>query len=136
MKKTNIIYWTSTGLFALMMLASGIQNVIVTEEWIAILKQLGYPQYLSPFLGLAKILGSIAIIVPGFPRLKEWAYAGLFFDLLGATYSAIMVEGWQPPMLGMLIFFGLFALSYIYYHKRQRALTAEGARVTDSAVTA
>ena len=124
MKKTNILYWIFTGLFALAMLFSGIQNMLVTPESVAILSHLGYPNYIIPFLGVAKILGAIAIIVPGFPRLKEWAYAGLFFDLLGATYSAIMTDGLQPPMAGMLIFFGLFALSYIYYHKRQRALLA------------
>jgi hypothetical protein len=136
MKKTNIIYWTFTGLFAFVMLASGIQNAIVTEPSIELLTKLGYPQYIIPFLGVAKILGSIAILVPGFPRLKEWAYAGLFIDLLGATYSGIMVEGLQPPMAGMLIFFGLFALSYIYYHKRQRALASKNITVKGSAVVA
>jgi len=136
MKKTNILYWTFTGLFAFVMLASGIQNAIVTQPSIELITKLGYPQYIIPFLGVAKILGSIAIVVPGFPRLKEWAYAGLFFDLVGATYSGIMVEGWQLPMLGMLIFFGLFALSYIYYHKRQRALAAHGTPVRGAAVTA
>ena len=124
MKKINILYWTFTGLFALVMLLSGIQNALVTPDSVAILKHLGYPEYIIPFLGVAKILGAIAIVLPGIPRLKEWAYAGLFFDLIGATYSAIMTDGLQPPMAGMLIFFGLFALSYIYYHKRQRALLA------------
>jgi uncharacterized membrane protein YphA (DoxX/SURF4 family) len=122
MKKTNILYWIFTGLFAAVMLLSGIQNILVTPESVDLLTKLGYPTYIIPFLGLAKFVGAIAILIPGFPRLKEWAYAGLFFDLLGATYSGIMVEGLQPPLAGMLIFFGLEALSYIYYHKRQRQL--------------
>lgn len=122
MKKTNILYWTFTGLFAAAMLFSGIANLLVTADSIALFNTLGYPEYIIPFLGVAKILGSIAILVPGFPRLKEWAYAGLFFDLVGATYSAIMAEGLHPAMAGMLIFFGLEALSYIYYHKRNSLL--------------
>ena len=136
MKKTNILYWTFTGLFAFVMLASGIQNAIVTQPSIELITKLGYPEYIIPFLGVAKILGSIAILIPGFPRLKEWAYAGLFIDLVGATYSGIMVEGLQPPMAGMLIFFGLFALSYIYYHKRQRALASQNTIVKGAAVAA
>jgi hypothetical protein len=49
--------------------------------------KVGVPLYLIPFIGIAKVLGVIAILIPGFPKLKEWAYAGLFFDLIGATYS-------------------------------------------------
>ncbi len=122
MKKLNILYWTFTGLFALAMLFSGIQNALVTSDSVALFSHLGYPAYISPFLGIAKILGAIAILIPGYPRLKEWAYAGLFFDLVGATYSSIMTDGFQIPMLGMLIFFGLFLLSYFYYRKRERSI--------------
>lgn len=128
MKKTNILYWTFTGLFGAFMLFSGITNIMVTPEAIALFEKLGYPTYLIAFLGVAKFLGAIAILVPGYPRLKEWAYAGLFFDLLGATYSGIMVDGLQPEMAFMLLFFGLEALSYVYYHKRQRQLKANPLR--------
>jgi len=122
MKKLNILYWTFTGLFALAMFFSGIQNAMVTPDSVALFSHLGYPTYISAFLGIAKILGAIAILIPGYPRLKEWAYAGLFFDLVGATYSSIMTDGFQLPMLGMLIFFGLFGLSYVYYRKRERSM--------------
>lgn len=136
MKKINILYWIFTGLLAFVMLMSGVQNAIVTPESVEMLtKQLGYPEYIIAFLGVAKILGAIAILVPRFPTLKEWAYAGIFFDLLGATYSAIMAEGLQPAHAGMLIFFVLWALSYIYYRKRQ-SLTTQGARTGTSAVVA
>lgn len=122
MKKINIIYWITTGLFALAMIFSSISNVFLFPEAIELLSNhLGYPQYLIPFLGVAKILGAIAILIPGFSRLKEWAYAGLFFDLTGATYSMVAVDGFKPDMLGMSVFFLLFALSYIYYQKRQKA---------------
>jgi hypothetical protein len=82
---------------------------------------LGYPRYLIPFLGVAKFLGVVAIVIPGFPRLKEWAYAGLFFDLAGATYSAICVDGPQIAQLFMVLPLGLLAVSYLYHHKRLQA---------------
>lgn len=121
MKKTKIIYWVFTVIFAGFMLFSGVMNAIVTPDSVVLLTdQLGYPQYIIPFLGVAKILGAIAILIPGFPRLKEWAYAGLFFDLIGATYSAIAIAGFQTEHLGMLMFFVPGVLSYIYYHKKLR----------------
>ena len=125
MKKLNILYWIFTGLFAAFMLFSGISNFLVTPDSVTLFNTLGYPNYLIPFMGLAKILGSIAIIIPGFPRLKEWAYAGLFFDLLGASYSVVMVEGLNPATATMLIFFALEGLSYGFYHKRKQAIEAQ-----------
>jgi uncharacterized membrane protein YphA (DoxX/SURF4 family) len=119
MKTTKILYWVFTGLFTAFMLFSAIPNIMVNEQSIEIFTQLGYPKYLISFVGWMKLFGCIAVLVPGFPRLKEWAYAGLFFDLLGATYGSIAVGGFQPPMLFMILPFGLEALSYIYYHKLQ-----------------
>lgn len=119
MKKTNILYWVFTGLFGGFMLFSAIPDIISTEEAIAMVSDgLGYPKYILPFLGVAKALGVVTILVPGFGRLKEWAYAGFFFDLTGATYSAISAGGFQLPMLFMIVPFGLGALSYFYYHKK------------------
>jgi hypothetical protein len=119
MKKINILYWVFTGLFGAVMLFSAIPDIIVVPDAVAfVTDKLGYPKYIIPFLGVAKTLGVIAILIPGFPRIKEWAYAGLFIDLVGATYSNICVDGFQPGMAGMIVFFGLGALSYIYYHKK------------------
>jgi hypothetical protein len=118
MKKVNILHWVFTGLFGALMLSSAIPNMLSSSEWVAIITQLGYPTYILPFLGVAKFLGVVAILVPGFPRLKEWAYAGFTFDLIGATYSGLAQNGFDPLMLTMLVFFGFGALSYIYYHKK------------------
>lgn len=118
MKKINVLHWTFTGLFGAFMLASAIPDIIVTEDAITFIAGLGYPKYIIPFLGVAKFLGVVAILVPGFPRLKEWAYAGLFFDLAGATYSAVSFGGFQFAQLFMVLPFGMEALSYIYYHKK------------------
>jgi hypothetical protein len=119
MKNTNIIYWVSTGLFAAFMTMSGIPNVMLNAESVAFLStQLGYPQYIIPFLGVCKILGSIGLLIPNLGRVKEWAYAGLFFDLLGATYSVVAVSGFNAGMLLMPVVMVVEAVSYIYYHKR------------------
>lgn len=118
MKKLNIIYWISTGIFVALMLTSAIPNLLSSEEWIALITQLGYPTYILPLLGVAKLLGIVALLAPGFPRIKEWAYAGFTFDLIGAVYSGLALNGFDPMMLTMLIFFGTLALSYIYHHKR------------------
>ena len=118
MKRINILYWVFTGLFCLALLSSAIPNLLSSAEWVEIMNQLGYPLYVLPLLGVAKFLGIVALLVPGFPRLKEWAYAGFTFDLIGAVYSGIAKNGFDPMMLTMLIFFGLLALSYIYHHKR------------------
>lgn len=118
MKKVKVIYWISTILIAGLMLVSGIPDLISTPDAVKFFKELGYPAYLLPFLGVAKILGAITLLVPGFNRLKEWAYAGIFFDLAGAAYSGVAAGG---PLTGLLFFLVIFAIlfvSYIYHHKK------------------
>ena len=121
MKNTKTFYWIFTGLFAAAMLFSSIPDILVDPKAVTFMTALQYPTYIIPFLGVAKLLGVIAIIVPGFPRLKEWAYAGLLFDLIGAMYSQI-ANGGAVSSLGMLIFIALWLLSYIYYHKKIKAV--------------
>ncbi len=120
MKKTNIIYWVSTGLFAFFMLGSAIPDILIMPMAVEGFKGIGYPAYLVPFLGWAKLLGVIGILVPGYPRIKEWAYAGLIYDIIGAIYSVAFVESistWAP----MLIIPAIGAVSYLYYHKKYQA---------------
>lgn len=125
MKTINILYWTFTVLFALVMASTAIPNVTGNDEANAFITALGYPDYFIPFIGMAKLLGAVGILVPGIGRLKEWAYAGLFFDLTGAVYSGIAVSGFIVEMLGMLIFFVLFGLSYYFYYKREKLLAQQ-----------
>jgi hypothetical protein len=117
MKKTRIFYWIVTGLFLLMMLFSGISSMVSGPKAVEFFKMLQLPAYLIPFLSIAKILGVIVILIPGFPRLKEWAYAGLMFDLIGAAWCNYSVAksfaAWAP----ILIFVALGFLSYYLYHK-------------------
>jgi uncharacterized membrane protein YphA (DoxX/SURF4 family) len=124
MKKIKIAYWIFTILLCLPILIGGVFDAISAPEAIEAMKHLGYPAYLLPFLGVAKILAVIAILVPRFPRLKEWAYAGLFFDLLGAMYSHIS-SGDGPDKWGFFpVAFILLFGSYIFYHKKNKAATA------------
>ncbi|HTA84069.1 MAG TPA: DoxX family protein [Bacteroidia bacterium] len=119
MKKINIIYWVSTVIFAGFMGASGIPDIMKVPSAVQIVNtHLGYPAYFIVFVGIAKVLGAIAILIPGFPRIKEWAYAGLVFDLVAATYSAAAVGDPISQWGFMAVFFLVAAVSYIYYHKK------------------
>jgi len=121
MKTTKILYWVFNGLFALLMLSSAIPDAMSSPDAVKFMHEsLGYPVYLLPFIGVAKILGALAIIIPGLPaRLKEWAYAGLMFDLLGATYSVMNIPNPEGPWYFMLIFIALGTVAYIYHIKKQ-----------------
>jgi uncharacterized membrane protein YphA (DoxX/SURF4 family) len=123
MKKINIIYWIATGLLLALMLWSAIGSFMNNPDGAKMMDAMGYKPYVLHFLAVAKILGIIAILVPGFPRVKEWAYAGFAFDMIGATYSMYAsnfpLNQWAP----MLIFLAILAVSYIYWHKKLRAAT-------------
>lgn len=122
MKKTDIVYWVITILFAGFMLFSGITNAMCNADGIKFMHDgMGYPVYIIPFLGYAKIAGVIGIFMPGFPRIKEWAYAGLIFDLAGATYSFIALGGqWTNGIIIMLATIAAGLVSYFLYHKRTK----------------
>ena len=92
MEKKQLAYWIVTGLFCAAMTAGGIMNLIRFEGQAESIEQLGYPSYLMSILGVAKILGVIALLIPKTPLLKEWAYAGFTFDLLGASASHAFVQ--------------------------------------------
>jgi uncharacterized membrane protein YphA (DoxX/SURF4 family) len=97
-RSIKIIYWTSTVLFAALMIFSATGGLKPSPETVTFLHdQLGYPIYFIRFLSVAKILGAIALFIPGFPRVREWAYAGLMFDLVGAIVSVVAVAGKPDP---------------------------------------
>lgn len=106
-------YWIVTGLMAAFMLMSAIPDILMIPMAVDVFTHLGYPTYLLPFIGIAKTLGVVAILVPGFARLKEWAYAGLVFDLIGALYSHLSVgdppSAWAAPVVGLLLVLGSYA---------------------------
>ena len=86
-KRNKIIYWVATLWLALGMTATGIVQILQVKEEVDMMAHLGYPLYFMVILGVWKLLGVIAILIPKFPLLKEWAYAGFFFAMSGAILS-------------------------------------------------
>jgi hypothetical protein len=119
-KTINILYWVFTILFSVLMLFSAMGGLQPSAEAIKIMHDgLGYPVYFIQFLSFAKVIGAIAILIPGLHRLKEWAYAGLFFDLAGAIYSGIAASGkFDPLMISMLAWIIPGILSYYFWRRR------------------
>jgi uncharacterized membrane protein YphA (DoxX/SURF4 family) len=117
--KRSRLYWIITGLMASFMLMASVPDILRIPQAVEIFTHLGYPTYLLPFVGIAKTLGVIAILIPGMPRLKEWAYAGLVFDLIGALYSHLSVgdppSAWAMAVVGLVLVTG----SYVLYRGQQ-----------------
>lgn len=88
-KRNNIIYWIATVWLELGMVSTGIVQVLRVKSETDFIIALGYPDYILTFLGVTKILGAIAVLLPRLPLLKEWAYAGFFFTMSGAIFSHI-----------------------------------------------
>lgn len=86
-KAKAIAYWLTTGLLALVLISGGVAYLIHQPDTMKGMAQLGYPAYFVTLLGFWKVLGGVALLVPRFPRLKEWAYAGTFFEMTGAAVS-------------------------------------------------
>lgn len=114
--RIKIAYWSFTILCTLPFLGSGIGFLTARPSVIEGMSHLGYPMYLLRFLGTAKVLGVLAVLVGTFPRLKEWAYAGFVFNLLGAGYSHLC-SGDGPKALGPLVILSFTLLSYSYWRK-------------------
>jgi uncharacterized membrane protein YphA (DoxX/SURF4 family) len=114
-KKIPIIYWITTLWLALGMVSTGIVQIIKMEEEVLNFNKLGYPTYLLTLIGIAKILGVIAILSPKFPILKEWAYAGFTFTMSGAIISHIVVQDELTSLFGPTL---LLVLTFISRHFR------------------
>jgi len=119
-RSMNVLYWTCTILFAVLMLFSAAGGLKPSADAIKLMHDgMGYPVYFIQFLSFAKVAGAIVILIPGLNRIKEWAYAGLFFDLAGAIYSGVAAAGsFDPMMLAMLAWIIPGILSYYFWHRR------------------
>ena len=112
MNSRLIVYWLATGLFCLAMTAGGAMNLMRAEMQKEGLAALGYPEYLMTILGVAKLLGVVALLLPGLPLLKEWAYAGFTFDLLGAAASHAFVGDAMGETVVPLVILSIGLISY------------------------
>lgn len=120
MRAQTWIGWIVTGLMAALMLVSAVPDVLRIPDALLVFKRLGYPPYLLPFLGTAKILGVAAILVPGVARIKEWAFAGLTFDVTGALYSHLSIGDPRGTWLPAAVALALVSSSYVAYRIRGR----------------
>jgi hypothetical protein len=115
---SRTLYWTVTGMTAAFMGFASVPDLLQIPQAVSIFMHLGYPTYLLLFLGTAKMLGLVAILVPSLGRLREWAFAGLTFDLLGALYSHLSVgdspAAWIPAVIGLF----MVGTSYLLYRRQ------------------
>src|SRR5262245_44939926 len=121
----SIAYWTTTGMVVFAMLSGGIAELAHRPETIDGMKQLGYPVYFVMILGFWKLLGSLALVMPGVPRVKEWAYAGIFFNMTGAAVSHVVCHdaAWH-----VAVTLGLAALTVASSQLRPASRTLIGYR--------
>ncbi|WP_423128770.1 DoxX family protein [Gaoshiqia sp. Z1-71] len=111
-KRNKIIYWIATVWLALGMLSTGIVQLIRMPEEIGVITRLGYPVYILTILGIWKILGVAAVLLPKFNLVKEWAYAGFFFAMSGAVFSHAASGSDAKEFFGPVLLLVLTATSW------------------------
>jgi uncharacterized membrane protein YphA (DoxX/SURF4 family) len=111
-KARTIGYWVATALVGLAFLAGGAGDLSGSPQVLEGMTHLGYPAYFATILGAWKILGAAALFAPGLPRLKEWAYAGIAFDLTGAAFSHAASGDPAGKVMTPIVLLALAAASY------------------------
>lgn len=111
-KRNKIIYWVATLWLSLGMVSTGLVQLIKMEEEVQKMNTLGYPSYFLTIIGVWKILGVIAVLIPKFPLLKEWAYAGFFFLLSGAIFTHLAVADKAIEYFGSVLLLVLTIASW------------------------
>lgn len=122
-KRNKIIYWIATVWLSLGMLSTGIVQIIKLDEEVQSINNLGFPTYLLTILGVWKILGVIAILIPKYPLLKEWAYAGFFFVMTGALISHVAVKDESVTLFGPILLIALTILSWVFRPESRKIIT-------------
>lgn len=120
-KRNKVIYWIATGLLSVGMLGSGISQLLHTKEMNELVSHVGYPMYFMNIIGVWKILGVIAILIPKFKLVKEWAYAGFFFLMTGALVSHLLIGDSGKAIYGPL-FQTVFIILSWYFRPADRKL--------------
>jgi uncharacterized membrane protein YphA (DoxX/SURF4 family) len=124
MKIRNVGYWGATGLVAAAFAFGGVMDVVGSPDVLAAVSHLGYPAYFATLIGVWKVLGAIAVVTPGFARVKEWAYAGMFFDLTGASISHAASGDAVSHVLTPLFILALMIVSYVLRPESRRVVAA------------
>lgn len=113
-KRNKIIYWIATLWLSLGMFSSGLLQFLQGKDQVDFITNLGYPAYFLKLIGVWKILGVIAVLIPRYPLLKEWAYAGFFFTMSGAIYSHIANGDQAQEFFGPTLLLVLTVLSWYF----------------------
>ncbi len=113
-KRNKIIYWVATIWLCMGMVSSGVVQTIQMEEEVQKMKQLGYPQYFLTIIGVWKLFGVVAVIIPKYPIIKEWAYAGCFFLMAGAIFSHVAINDGAVEYFGPSLLLVLTVVSWIF----------------------
>ncbi len=113
-KAGKIIYWIATVWLALGMVSTAVVQLIHMQEEVDMMARLGYPLYFLTIIGVWKILGVIALLIPRFPLLKEWAYAGFFFVMSGAVISHLAVADPAKELFGPVLLIILTGISWYF----------------------
>ena len=113
-KAGKIIYWIATIWLTLGMASTGIVQLLKVKEEVALVTHLGYPVYFLTILGIWKILGVVAILIPKFPLLKEWTYAGFFFAMSGAIFSHLASGDGAKDFFGPVLLLVLTLVSWYF----------------------
>jgi uncharacterized membrane protein YphA (DoxX/SURF4 family) len=121
-KRNKIIYWVATIWLSLGMLSTGIVQFIKLPEEVERFSALGYPTYLLTLLAVWKVLGVICILIPRYPLLKEWAYAGFFFAMSGAIVSHLAMNDPATDLFGPGLLLVLTVVSW-YFRPSDRKVT-------------
>ena len=111
-KRNKIIYWIATVWLSLGMVSTGIVQLLKAPEEVTMFTRLGYPTYLLTLLGVWKLLGTAAILIPRFPLVKEWAYAGFFFAMSGALLSHLFNGDEAKELFGPALLLILTVVSW------------------------
>jgi uncharacterized membrane protein YphA (DoxX/SURF4 family) len=122
-KRNKIIYWIATIWLALGMLSTGAVQLFKLKADVDQLTHLGYPVYLLTILGVWKILGVVAVLIPKFPRLKEWAYAGFFFAMSGAAISHIVSGDSLKEIFPSLLLLILTLVSWYFRPENRKTIS-------------
>ncbi|MHB1050726.1 MAG: DoxX family protein [Bacteroidota bacterium] len=120
-KKNKIIYWIATLWLSLGMVSTGIVQIIHMKEEVERMAALGYPAYFLTIIGTWKMLGVVAVLLPKFPLIKEWAYAGFFFLMSGAILTHLAVDSTMFEYFGPSLLLVLTVISW-YYRPNERKL--------------
>lgn len=119
-KTIKAIYWVLLIIFCLSMVADGLGGIMMAKEGVAALQHLGYPVYIMPLFGVLKLLGVAALLQTKYTRIKEWVFAGVAFNFIGAIHAHLAVNDPVSMTMQPLIALIIMAVVYLFWNKYEK----------------